>query len=137
MTVALIGTGLLILSIVLESLFISIAVAFLGRVGEELGHLPMIVRTTVLLSGLAVWLMLGTACVLSMWAGFLIGLGEFDEFARALYFTSVSATTLGYGDILLSEQWQLLSGFLAANGLILFSLNTALLFEALRRVNQE
>ena len=50
---------------------------------------------------------------------------------------SVSATTLGYGDTLLSEKWKLLSGFIAANGLILFSLNTAFLFEALRRFDDE
>lgn len=61
------------------------------------------------------------------WAIVYIGLGEFSDLTRALYFSIVTSTTLGYGDIVLSEQWQLLSTFEAMGGLILFSTTTAFL----------
>ena len=51
----------------------------------------------------------------------------------ALYFSVVTSTTLGYGDMLLSERWQLLSTFEAMGGLILFAVSTAYLLALLRR----
>jgi hypothetical protein len=63
-----------------------------------------------------------------VWALCYILLGEFSSLERALYFSSVSYSTLGYGDITLSENWQLLSGFEAVNGLIMFGTSSAYLF---------
>ena len=66
------------------------------------------------------------------WAAIYYALGEFTEFNQSLYFSVVTATTLGYGDITLSERWQLLSSFEAMGGLILFGVTIAFLFEILR-----
>ena len=63
-----------------------------------------------------------------MWALCYMLLGEFSSLERALYFSSVTYSTLGYGDITLSKNWQLLSGFEAVNGLILFGTSSAYLF---------
>lgn len=54
------------------------------------------------------------------WAAIYYALGEFTEFNQSLYFSVVTATSLGYGDIVLSDRWQLLSTFEAMGGLILF-----------------
>ena len=51
-----------------------------------------------------------------------------------MYFSLVSFTTLGFGDVLFPPEWRLLSGMAAANGLLNFGLLTALLVEALRHV---
>ena len=63
-----------------------------------------------------------------MWALCYMLLGEFSSLERALYFSSVTYSTLGYGDITLSKDWQLLSGFESVNGLILFGTSSAYLF---------
>jgi hypothetical protein len=63
-----------------------------------------------------------------IWALCYIWLGEFSILERALYFSSATYSTLGYGDITLTENWQLLSGFEAVNGLILFGTSAAYLF---------
>lgn len=128
-----VGSSLIVATVSVQSVFIAIAIKWLGAVGSRLTGLGTILRTASLLSGLSLWLLAGISIGLWLWAGLLVWLGEFATVADALYFSSVSATTLGYGDTLLSEQWKLLSGFIAANGLVLFSVNTAFLFEALRR----
>ncbi len=130
-----IGTLLIVATVVIESAVIAIAVNVLNRCAATLGRLRMFPRTVLVLTGLSLWLLAGISTALWLWAGLFLSLGEFDSINQAIYFASVSATTLGYGDTLLSERWQLLSGFIAANGLVLFSLNTAFLFEALRRLN--
>ncbi len=45
----------------------------------------------------------------------------------ALYFSVVTSSTLGYGDITLTGRWQLLANFEAMGGLILFGASTAFL----------
>lgn len=63
----------------------------------------------------------------SAWAVVYLAVGEFTEISKALYFSIVTSTTLGYGDITLSERWQLLASFEAMGGLILFGASTAFL----------
>ncbi len=69
-----------------------------------------------------------------LWAVLYLWLGEFADFERALYFSTVTFTALGYGDITLQESWQVLSGFEAANGIILFGVSTAFVFGAIRKM---
>ena len=71
------------------------------------------------------------------WAALYLHLGEFSELQNALYFSVVTATTLGYGDITLDPQWQILSPFEAMGGLILFGVSTAFLLELMRQLFRE
>ncbi len=61
------------------------------------------------------------------WAVVYLAVGEFTELSEALYFSVVTSTTLGYGDITLSERWRLLASFEAMGGLVLFGASTAFL----------
>ncbi len=68
------------------------------------------------------------------WAFLYLRLEQFESMERALYFSTVTFTTLGYGDITLVERWQLLSSFEAANGIILFGVSTAFVFAVMRKL---
>jgi hypothetical protein len=59
--------------------------------------------------------------------------GELPSFEAALYFSFVTFTTLGYGDITLTEGWRLLSGIQALNGILLVGWTTAYLFAVVQR----
>jgi len=67
----------------------------------------------------------------------LVGAGQFDGFENALYFSSVTYTSLGYGDFVLTGPWRLLCGIEAINGILLFGWSTALLFILVQRLWQE
>ncbi len=69
-----------------------------------------------------------------LWAAVYMKLGEFADFATALYFSAVTATTLGYGDITLSADWRLLSTFEAMAGLLLFGVTTAFMLQLVREL---
>ena len=62
-----------------------------------------------------------------------MGPGNFEAMERALYFSTVTFTTLGYGDITLLPRWQLLSAFEATNGIVLFGVSTAFVLTVLQR----
>ena len=90
-------------------------------------------RGLVLLLGIAV---LGLIAIHTTsawaWAVVYLTVGEFAELSDALYFSVVTSTTLGYGDITLSEGWRLLASFEAMGGLILFGASTAFLLAVTR-----
>jgi hypothetical protein len=57
-----------------------------------------------------------------------------DTFEAALYFSMVTFTTLGYGDVTLDDSWRLLSSIQAANGVIMFGWTTAQVTAVLQRL---
>ncbi len=57
----------------------------------------------------------------------------FDSFSDAWYFSLVTFTSLGYGDIVLSGHWRLISGIEAINGIMLIGWSTALMFLLVQR----
>lgn len=61
----------------------------------------------------------------------LLAVKEFQNLEDAVYFSTVTFTTLGYGDIVLKDSWRVLSGIEAANGVILLGWSTAFLFEVM------
>jgi hypothetical protein len=58
----------------------------------------------------------------------------FDNFGETLYFSLVTFTTLGYGDITIESNWRLLSGFEAINGIIVIGWTTAIMFSLIQKI---
>lgn len=52
----------------------------------------------------------------------------------ALYFSTITYTTLGYGDIILDSPCRMMSGVEAANGFILFGWTAAFIFEIVSQI---
>jgi voltage-gated potassium channel Kch len=62
-----------------------------------------------------------------LYASAYLLLGVVPDFETALYFSTTSFTTIGYGDVVLGERWRLLGAIEGANGLLLFGWSTAFL----------
>jgi hypothetical protein len=75
---------------------------------------------------------------IALWALLYIMLPdvELQTAEEAIYFSFVTFTTLGYGDITLGEGWRLLSGIEALNGIILLGWTTAMLFTVVQKIWQ-
>lgn len=67
------------------------------------------------------------------WAVTYLMLGALANLEEALYFSIVTFTTLGYGDITLSGEFRLLASFEAANGIIIFGWSTAIIMAVAQR----
>lgn len=84
---------------------------------------------------LLVYLLFFAAIIESMlWAMVYWRAGAIQDFQEAVYFSIVTYTTLGYGDITLNEQWRLLGAFQAANGIIIFGWSTAIVMSLVQRI---
>lgn len=96
---------------------------------ERKGVLRLTVSHAVwLLTSVLLIMFAGNLLQIAAWAGVLLGFGEFGDFATAFYHSMVNFTTLGYGDLVMSEKHRLLGALEAANGVLMFGLTTGVLF---------
>lgn len=91
-------------------------------------------NTATLIVGVLFVLMVITVQIW-IWAIAFMLTGAVAGLEPALYFTTVSFTTLGFGDITLDPDWRLLSGITAANGFLSFGWSTAYMVELVRRTS--
>jgi voltage-gated potassium channel len=72
-----------------------------------------------------------------VWAGAYVAFGAFGSVEEALYFSIVSSTTVGYGDIVLPPAWRILGACEAAAGMLLFGWSVGLLVILVERVTKQ
>ena len=134
MNVLLIGFGTLLacqLSFALATAFIIKLVVPLirkGYVGRSFWKNIAVMMIVTLLTAA------GHLIQIALWAITLLMVGEMPTFEKAFYLSAENYTALGYGDIVLSDQWRLLGPLEAINGLLLFGLSTAVMFAILSRL---
>ena len=128
------GSAIIVLSIFIHVGFISAAIGVLRRNRERLTNragMPKIASTLVLAT---LWLLAAHTTSIWLWSFAFLALGVFDALEPAVYFSLVAFTTLGFGDITLTQDWRILSGMTAVNGLLMFGFSTAFLFEVFAKV---
>lgn len=59
---------------------------------------------------------------------------EFETFEKSMYFSLVTFTTLGYGEITIASSNRILAGLEAINGITLIGWSTAFMFAILQRL---
>lgn len=128
-----IGTLVIAINAVIQA---EMFAAFAQRLETIILHLRRFLRrftnTATIVIGVLFVMLVQTANVW-VWATTFYLVGVFKDFEPSLYFSLVSFSTLGFGDIILDEKWRLLSGLTAANGLLSFGWSTAYMVELVRR----
>lgn len=72
----------------------------------------------------------------SLWAIFYYAQNLFSDFETSLYFSMVSFTTIGYGDVLLPRRWRLLGVVEGFSGVLLCGVSTAFIFAVVNAMFQ-
>ncbi|TWI21723.1 ion channel [Mesorhizobium tianshanense] len=69
-----------------------------------------------------------------LWAGLYLVLDIFADFETALYFSTITFSTVGYGDIVPAHGWRVLAALEGVNGFLLIGWSTAYLVAAGTRI---
>ena len=69
----------------------------------------------------------GNILEIATWGVLFIVVGEFDSLYPAIYHSAVNFTSLGYGDVVMSEKWKLLGPLEAVNGILMLGMSAAAL----------
>jgi len=126
----LVGLPVIVLCVMLQALFLALCARRYVALRRK-AHTSSSWRDDVrLLSMVMVVMLIGNYVQMALWAVLFVLLGEFEDFTAALYFSGVTFATLGYGDVVLSQHWRLLSPLEAANGILMFGVSTAIMTAA-------
>ncbi|MGX6569777.1 Potassium channel domain-containing protein [Cupriavidus necator] len=126
----LIGLPVMLLCLLLQAVFVAICLRYYVRFKHVRQGRESLGQDILLLSVVMVLMLLGNFVQMAIWAVLFMLLGEFGDFATALYHSGVNFATLGYGDIVMSEARRLLGPLEAANGILMFGVSTAVMTAA-------
>jgi TRAP-type C4-dicarboxylate transport system permease small subunit len=133
---SLIGSVLIAITILIHAYGTATWVRYLAA--KHMAALPWSAgRAMLLLVGSAIVVVFLHALEIVVWAKayqFVLPANELATIEEAVYFSFVTFTTLGYGDITLSEGFRVLSGIQALNGIILVGWSTAMIFSVVQHV---
>jgi voltage-gated potassium channel Kch len=88
-------------------------------------------RLFILLAG---WIILLHLIEITVWAAFYAWKDAMPDMQSALYFSAVTYTTTGYGDLVLPREWRLVGGVEALTGILMCGWSTGFFFVAVSRM---
>jgi len=121
----LIGIVMMVINLGILVLVVSLLIRLLTRRAGDYSAEPSLFSDVKVLSLVMAVLMSGHVLQFASWAFLFTWLGEFTDFATAFYHSTVNFTSLGYGDIVMSEKWRLLGALEAGNGVLMFGLSAS------------
>lgn len=80
------------------------------------------------------WLIVIHMMEIAVWAVFYWVSRCFPTFESSLYFSAVTYTTVGYGDLILPAEWRLLGPVESLAGILMCGLSTGLIFATMTRI---
>jgi hypothetical protein len=89
---------------------------------------PSVGQAASLLISVAAWSVLLHLLQIAAWAFFYQWHHAFDDVPSSLYFSAVTYTTTGYGDLVLPREWRLVGGVEALTGILMCGLSTGFFF---------
>ena len=88
---------------------------------------------TRLFVGIAVWVVSLHLLEISVWAAAFTWNGAMPDMTSALYFSAVTYTTTGYGDLVLPQAYRLDGGIEALTGILMCGWSTGFFFAIVNR----
>ena len=129
-----IGTAIVVINVVVQSLAVWAVIRYLARLLARHPDSHDEIRAGATLSAAVLLMFAGHLVQIGIWALVFRAVGEFDGIVEAFYHSTINFTTLGYGDIVMSERWRLLGGLEAGSGVLMFGVSTALFFSVIAKM---
>ena len=130
--------GKLLISFLLLALCVVIhaagASAALHRMPRRLATWAGFWWSSCLFVFLAGWMVVLHLLEITAWAVFYEWQGAIGDLPSALYFSAVTYTTTGYGDIVLPQEWRLVGGVEALTGILMCGWSTGFFFAVVVRM---
>lgn len=130
----LVSSFMIILTVVIHMIGLGLLIAIMRARIDRIKPYEAIWRQMLMI--LVIVLALFAIHTLQIWlyAMLYLGLGEFHTLEAALYYSTSSFTTVGYGEVVLDEQWRMVGAIESANGFILIGWSTAFLISVISKL---
>jgi voltage-gated potassium channel Kch len=129
-----ISVGMLVITFAVHTFVTVIHAEVTHRVAFNDWVAPRSRRRLLVITAMALLTAAALFVEILLWALLYQGFGLFPSLAASLYFSGITFTTVGYGDVTLPECWRLLSVVEAVDGVLLAGWSTALLVYVVQRM---
>ncbi len=119
----LLGSIFTVLNLLVQVIAVSVLIRYFIKRFKDGRITPGVLEDSRVLTTVMMVLFLGHIVQFATWAILFMWVGEFQDFATAYYHSTVNFASLGYGDIVMSEEWRLLGALEACNGVLMFGLS--------------
>jgi len=102
----------------------------------DFGHMQKFWAWTKTFISLAGWMVLIHLIEVTLWALFYVWKDAMPDLPSALYFSAVTYTTTGYGDLVLPSNWRLVGAVEALTGILMCGWSTGFFFAVVSRMVQ-
>ena len=126
-----IGLAAMFVCLFIQALLVAIAIEFYAR-HQNREVAASFTSTVTLIGCVMLVLVLGNFLQIVLWGSLFVYLGEFESYRTAAYHSAVNFSTLGYGDIVMSEQRRVLGPIQALNGVLMVGVSTAVMMFTLQ-----
>ncbi len=133
MWLALLAMALLAACVIIQSLGMLLLIHWLARIRRVLESRSTPRRVGLLLR-LFVWIVALHLMQVGLWAVAYWEAGLLPTAEAAIYFSLVTYTTVGFGDVVLGPGWRVLAGIEGLTGLLLVGWSTAFVFAIVHRM---
>ena len=104
------------------------------RERRTIAAMPGFWPATWLFVRVALWVLLLHLAEITLWASMYLWNGAMPDAASAFYFSAVTYTTVGYGDLVLPPPWRLDGGIEALTGILMCGWSTGFFFATVNRL---
>ena len=133
-TQLMIATIMAVLTVVIHLLGLSLLIAATNRHSRRLQSERALARQMLVLVGVSFGLFMLHGVEIWSYATLYYAVGATPSFENALYFSTATYATIGYGDLTLSKSWRVLGAIEGANGVILLGWSTAFFVSIVARI---
>lgn len=129
-----VSAGLAVLTVIMHLAGLAVLLTGIRRRSDGIdgpGH-PMI--QTGFIVGVVLALFVVHGLEIGVFAVAYLVLGEVDSVEAAIYFSTSTFTTLGYGDVIISDSWRIVAAVEGLVGFLLLGWSTAFLVSVIGRL---
>lgn len=130
------GGGMLVLIVLIHGASMRAITTHVVRRTKVIGTNPSQWRADVLLSSVILLMLAVHLVETGVWTTVLVRSHLVNDWREAGYFAANTYTTLGYGEVILSEPWKMLAPIMAISGLFTFGWTGSVLVDVVARVNR-
>lgn len=127
------GLAVMLACLTVQALLVAISLLYYRR-SMRLRESTSFLGTVGLLGMVMSLLVIGNLLQISIWALLFTWLNEFQDIQTAVYHSAVNFATLGYGDIVMSEDRRILGPLEAINGVLMVGVSTAVIMATLQDI---
>jgi hypothetical protein len=127
----LVGWCLMASSVVIHAYGVASALRWLRTLEITSWQLSRWARLFVILAG---WIILLHVAEITVWAAAYAVMRAMPDLQSGLYFSAVTYTTTGYGDLVLPDRWRLVGAVEALTGILMCGWSTGFFFAILSKM---